>query len=691
MSQVKKSLPLKLGASLIGGATLLVCVGALTLPARAVESCDGDSTISDCVTDPNLAAAIAAGLSDPDHTVHANSAKVSDYKDTDDLVVSAPSKGIQDLSGLKTFSRIKTLDLSGNPIDNDDLQELAGLNDLRSLDLSNTHVNGNLSQLRPTDKKNLESLHLNSDGHFRLSDISAIGSFTRLTDLQLKDQKISDVTALKGLSSLNKLDLSDNKIVDVLPLASLTNLTDLNITNNRVRDILPLTGLLKLNPSTGLHATGQTITITPRHEYNKDVDWVLDGIRVNSHGEVYADIANDSQMVNNDAGLSTTLRNSGKIKTASNNSKVTWVAPAKYRNVEYTFSGLVTTNSNVQIGTFGGTVTQYASVVNRLSGNVRYDTMGAIVEEAYPDPEDVDTVIVASGENFPDALASSGLAGKLNAPVVLTDSNRLSARADGQLSRLKPKRVIVVGGPSAVSDSVVDQISNRVMAPNEADVIRISGATRRDTANEVFAQASKLHAKGETDKDWTADTAVIATGENFVDALSISSLAKDEQYPVFLSGVNGLDANTVKAIRNHGFTNVIIAGGSQAVPQRVVSQLKDAGVDGSNIIRLGGATRYQTSLQIAQYQYRSHGATLENPVFATGENFPDALAGGVLAANKNTPIVLVSPDTSVNTDALNWIKSTHEFNPDSSYAFVLGGVDAVSEEVSEQISSILGD
>ena len=118
---------------------------------------------------------------------------------------------------------------------------------------------------------------------------------------------------------------------------------------------------------------------------------------------------------------------------------------------------------------------------------------------------------------------------------------------------------------------------------------------------------------------------------------------------------------------------------------------KSAGVDGSNIHRIGGATRYQTSLQIAQYQKQFYKAKLNSPVFATGENFPDALVGGVLAGVKKNPIVLVSPDTSVNTDSLNWIKSTGAFNPKSDFAYVLGGVDAVSEEVSDQISSILTD
>ena len=701
LSQVKKSLPLKLGASLIGGATLLVCVGALTLPARAAGSnCDGDSTIADCVVDEPLRKAVVTGLLNATTRSVTVDSKVSDFKDVKNIKINASGKSIRDLSGLKAFGGITSLDLSDNPIDNDHVSELAGLGDLETLDLSKTKINSDLSQIG--SKGRLETLKVNANpaNNYRLSDISAIGSFGKLKHLELENQKISDVTPLKGLSSLETLDLQNNKIVDVSPLASLTSLTSLNVSQNQIRNIIPITGLPGLNATPvkpgdsgnpagtparemGLNAVNQTITITPRHEYTKDADWVLDGVRVSpaEAGARYADISTP-----------TSVPEGGKVRIAGDSSKVTWLAPAKYRSVKYTFAGTVTTNLHQPLGNFSGTVEQFASVVNRLSGNVRYDTMGAIVSEAYPQafPQETGgTVIVASGENFPDALAASGLAGKLNAPVVLTNSYELSARADGQLARLHPTRVVVVGGPSAVSDGVVDQITKRVTAPDEPDIVRISGATRRDTANEIFAQAPKLHAKNAPDQTWTGDTAIIATGENYTDALSISSLAKKQSIPVFLSGQDGLDASTVKAIKNYGFTKVIIAGGSQAVPQSVIGQLKDAGVTGANITRIGGATRYQTSLQIAQFQREFYGARLNSPVFATGENFPDALAGGVLAAQKNNPIVLVSPDTSVNTESLNWIKSTRGFNPDTDFAYVLGGVDAVSEEVSEEISSIL--
>ncbi|MCT8157705.1 cell wall-binding repeat-containing protein [Bifidobacterium polysaccharolyticum] len=559
-----------------------------------------------------------------------------------------------DLAGLGTFKNAKSLTLTSDGLR--DLNELSGLDKLESLDLSGNPIVYGLSQLGK--KNNLKTLKVDGNGSQFIDGLSAVGSFKNLTTLSLQKQKLTDISALGGLKKLTTLNLKDNKISDVTPLRKLTALGSLTLDNNQIKDITPLLGNVSLAES-GLSADNQDITLKPDHEFNKKADWVLDGLKI---GRVYAKITGQSP--------------NGVL--APDNSKVTWPAPASDSDVWFKFDTDVSTQNNVKLGHYSGQVMQFRSVIQRLSGNDRYDTMGEIVEEAYNDISK-DTVIVASGDNFPDALAASGFSGLADAPVILTNSYRLSARADGQISRLKPKKVVVIGGESAVSDSVVNQIEKRVA--RDAKVVRISGDTRRDTANEIFAQAKK-----QVGANWQDDTAIIATGENFTDALSISAYAQKNKYPVFLSGKTGLDASTIKDIKGYGFTKIVIAGGSAAVPNSVIAQLKGAGVSESNIVRLGGATRYQTSLEIAKFAYSD--LRPATPVFATGENFPDALAGGVLAGRKAAPLLLVSPDTSVNHDALNWIKSTHEFVRNGT-AYVLGGTDAVSEAVSADIASVL--
>lgn len=659
MSKVKTSLPLKLGAGLICGATLIACVGALTVPARAAteSKCGDDNTLKQCVTDNNLRTPLIANLN-----TFGSSPSVSDVTlvktvKEQPITVEVTGVGNLDLAGLGTFKNAKSLTLKNDGLR--DLNELSGLNQLESLDLSGNPIVYGLSQLGK--KNNLKTLTVDGNGSQFIDGLSAVGSFKNLTTLSLQKQKLTDISALGGLKKLTTLKLQNNKISDVTPLRKLTALTQLYLDNNNIKDVTPLLGTVSLNP-TGLSVKDQKIMVKPDHEFDKKADWVLDGVKI---GKVYAYIDNTSP--------------AGDVHTGD--TKVTWAAPAEYDSVSYHFKSAVYAANGTQLSAedgFSGTVQQNRSVIQRLSGNDRYDTMGEIVEAAYPDTN-VGTVIVASGDNFPDALASSGLAGLANAPVILTNSYRLSARADGQISRLNPKKVVVIGGKSAVSDSVVDQIEKRVA--RDAKIVRISGDTRRDTANEIFAQAKK-----QVDANWADDTAIIATGENFTDALSISAYAQKNKYPVFLSGKSGLDASTVKDIKGYGFTNIVIAGGSAAVPNSVIAQLKSAGVSESNIVRLGGATRYQTSLEIAKYAYNNGALHPVAPVFATGENFPDALAGGVLAGEKGVPLLLVSPDTAVNHDALNWINSTHMFD---NTAYVLGGTDAVSETVSADIASVL--
>lgn len=661
MSKVKTSLPLKLGAGLICGATLIACVGALTVPARAADEskCGDENKLEQCVTDAHLRDAIKTSVDalkgNPAGTTQ-DSVLIKDIKD-EALNLTVENQGDLSLAGLKTFTKTKSLSLKKDGLR--DLSELKDLNDLETLDLSENPIVYGLSQLGK--KNNLKTLTVNGNGNQFIDGLSAVGSFKNLTTLSLQKQKLTDISALGGLKKLTSLDLTDNKISDVTPLRKLTALASLTLDKNNIKDVNPLLGLVSLKTA-GLNVKDQLITVKPDHEFDKKADWVLDGVKV---GLVYAQITPG------------TIAPTEGVASADN-SKVTWAAPANSDSVSYEFGTPVSAADHTQLGTFSGTVKQNRSVIQRLSGNDRYDTMGEIVEAAYPSGNG-GTVIVASGDNFPDALASSGLAGLANAPVVLTNSYRLSARADGQISRLKPQKVVVIGGESAVSDSVVSQIEKRVA--RDAKIVRISGDTRRDTANEIFAQAKK-----QVGANWNGDTAIIATGENFTDALSISAYAEANKYPVFLSGNTGLDTSTVKDIKGYGFTNIVIAGGSAAVPNSVIAQLKSAGVSESNIVRLGGATRYQTSLEIAKYASSHSSLQPTTPVFATGENFPDALAGGVLAGVQNSPLLLVSPDTAVNHDALNWINSTTKF---TNTAYVLGGTDAVSETVSADIASVL--
>ena len=262
--------------------------------------------------------------------------------------------------------------------------------------------------------------------------------------------------------------------------------------------------------------------------------------------------------------------------------------------------------------------------IDRLEGSNRYQTMQKIVSSGWSKSN---VVIVATGDNFPDALAAASLAGIHDAPVVLTSPTSLSPEAEATIKQLGAKKIFIIGGDSAVSPSVASALS--AITP---DVTRLAGEGRYETAIKLYGAG-----KGSWGK-----TAIIASGNGFADALSISPFAYATKSPIFLADrASGLDAATIGAIKEGKFTKIIIVGGEAVVPSSVTNQL---GLSQEQYTRLGGANRYETSAAIADYSVKNSNGQLgyNNAVFATGSNFPDALAGGAFSAVKKTVLVLVN-------------------------------------------------
>lgn len=341
--------------------------------------------------------------------------------------------------------------------------------------------------------------------------------------------------------------------------------------------------------------------------------------------------------------------------------------PADPTRAGHTFQGWYTARSGGSKYDFGtavtGDVTLHAhwakepAALRRLSGATRYDTMERIVGAG--GWRSGGTVIVASGGNYPDALAASGLAGVLDAPIVLTDGNTLSVQASARLTSLAPSRIIVAGGRAAVSDGVVAAL--RGICP---DVERVAGETRVDTSLELYRKGS----------GW-GSTAILATSGNFADALSVSSYAYAAKAPVFLVDPGtGLTRAQKAALGTFG--QVLVVGGENAVPSRHV-----AGLPG--VTRLSGATRYETSERIAEWT-TGHGLGMDGVVYATGANFPDALAAGPLAGRAGAVALLVadahSPAVSFSAD----------YRGKVDRAYVVGGENAVSRATADAIADGLG-
>ncbi|HBP64994.1 MAG TPA: cell wall-binding protein [Desulfosporosinus sp.] len=263
------------------------------------------------------------------------------------------------------------------------------------------------------------------------------------------------------------------------------------------------------------------------------------------------------------------------------------------------------------------------SLPNRLAGQDRFQTAKVIGEEF--NSGEATNVILASGIDFPDALSASTLSKKLNAPILLADVTRsgsAEALAYIQSHLAVGGTIYIVGGTAVIGADV--ETSLRVAGHN--NIVRLAGNDRYDTDMAVVSAVNV--------PDGTP--VFIASGENFPDALSISSFAGAKQYPTLLVGCNMLPDKTRAYLTNNKPSTVYIAGGTSVVSQSVEAQIKTASPN-SAIKRLAGNDRYDTAGVVVR-EFASAPKTI---YLANGLTFPDALAGSALAARTGDPILLV--------------------------------------------------
>lgn len=261
--------------------------------------------------------------------------------------------------------------------------------------------------------------------------------------------------------------------------------------------------------------------------------------------------------------------------------------------------------------------------IYRFAGNDRYETSFNILKNNWAS---CNYAVITTGEDFPDALSAAPLAKKFNAPIILTKPDALSSDVENQLKKAGVTKAFIIGGEAAVSKSVENKLASMGIT-----CTRIAGADRYSTS---LAVAKYLNPNGE---------AVIATGSNFPDALSIAPIAAKNEMPILLVDDNNPNEDAAKYIKDNGIKTSYIIGGTGVINKAYEDYLSQF----TGVKRLSGSNRYETNISILTYfQDR---IKLNEMYFATGENFPDALSGSVLAAAGNHPIVLVNNDPDIST------------------------------------------
>jgi len=186
--------------------------------------------------------------------------------------------------------------------------------------------------------------------------------------------------------------------------------------------------------------------------------------------------------------------------------------------------------------------------VDRIGGADRYETAELIARDAAGTSESSDRyAFVATGANFPDALAAAPAAGKLDAPVLLVPGGPVSAGTRKAIVDLGIDHIVIVGGEASVGRDTADSLA---AVPGVVDVSRVAGADRYLTAAQISAQFIG-----------SSENALVATGEGFVDALAGAPLAGALGAPLLLARPGCMPAVTMDRIADSGASSIRLLGG----------------------------------------------------------------------------------------------------------------------------------
>ena len=254
--------------------------------------------------------------------------------------------------------------------------------------------------------------------------------------------------------------------------------------------------------------------------------------------------------------------------------------------------------------------------VTRIFGPTRYET-AIKAADAYKTQlglDKFDNVIIACGTNYADALAGSYLSSVKKAPILLVrnTSGEIKLVQDYIKANLKSGGTIyMLGGSAVVPDASVSGL-------NGYTVKRLWGSDRYATNIAILKEAGI-----------TGDEILVASGTGFADSLSASATGK----PILLvkNVIQPSQKAYVESLKGRKF---YIIGGTGAVNADLETYFKGLGT----VTRLGGSTRYETSVNVAKTFFPDP----TGAVLAYGQNFPDGLCGGSLANAMGGPLILAA-------------------------------------------------
>lgn len=341
------------------------------------------------------------------------------------------------------------------------------------------------------------------------------------------------------------------------------------------------------------------------------------------------------------------------------------MTPAQLGQVNFIYSGNIV----------GSIAVQPSYVANpRIGANIS-DNPSMSVAVAQKGWTSAQNVILTRQDVLVDAMTAIPLSKKLDAPILMTNSNSLPAAVLSEIQSLKAANVYIIGGVGAVSTGVEDALTSQGL-----NITRLGGSDRYATA----AQIAQLLGP--------APTAYLAYGYGEPDAIVGSVFAAEQGYPVLLTESSNLPATTQSYLSKAGTKAISILGGDGVV----TSALEGTLANNYSVKRLGGSDRYYTEQAVCEDYFSDKPYSDEYPVFFSSSSvspndvnggIPDAsaLLAGALAAKENGLLMLVPSDSL--PDGVNYFLLYNKaYIPQST---VVGNVNAVKVELETQLESVL--
>jgi hypothetical protein len=244
--------------------------------------------------------------------------------------------------------------------------------------------------------------------------------------------------------------------------------------------------------------------------------------------------------------------------------------------------------------------------------------------------------------------------------MLLTTPLTLSARTEAEIRRLQPQKIYVLGGPTSVYPAVYNRCVY-LMGGVASRVERVYGGPGTGRVETAVRVANVIDRESGIGRG-VDRVAFIVNGYNYPDALAAAPVASFNHSPILLTHTTYLDTATSWALESLNFTDAIIIGGPASVDTTVEAQVVSAlGVSPSHVRRISGPDRYATAKNVAVWSCglgetgtdgwigtvgspsAMQPLVPENMGVASGDNYPDALAGAVWCAKSFAPLLLTNP------------------------------------------------